>query len=87
MVRPLSSGSDEATPGANFTDYLKKSMGDVNELLNSADKKASDLAVGRSENLHDASIAMEKAETALKLLVQVRNKALDAYHEIMRMQL
>ena len=45
-----------------------------------------ELAVGKSENLHEAMIGYEKAETALKLLVQVRNKALDAYHEIMRMQ-
>ena len=44
------------------------------------------MAVGKTENLHDAMISMEKAETALKLMVQVRNKAIEAYHEVMRMQ-
>ena len=44
------------------------------------------MAVGKTENLHDAMINFEKAESAFKLLVQVRNRAIEAYHEIMRMQ-
>jgi flagellar hook-basal body complex protein FliE len=73
-------------PGSFFSD-LKASIGEVNQLLAQSDKSASDLAVGKSENIHEAMIATEKAETALKYLIQVRNKALDAYREVMRMQL
>lgn len=73
-------------PQESFGATLKNSLSDVNELLNFADKKATEVAVGKSENLHDAMINFEKAESAFKLLVQVRNRALDAYHEIMRMQ-
>lgn len=69
-----------------FGAYLKNSLNDVNQLMNTSDKKAADLAVGKAENLHDAMITFEKAETAFKLLVQVRNRAIEAYHEIMRMQ-
>jgi flagellar hook-basal body complex protein FliE len=70
----------------SFAGLLDRSVSDVNKLLNTADKKQSEVAVGKSENLHDAMISFEKADVALKLLVQVRNKAIEAYHEVMRMQ-
>ena len=70
----------------SFGAYLKNSFNDVNKMLQVSDKKASDVAVGKVENLHDAMITFEKADTAFKLLVQVRNRAIEAYHEIMRMQ-
>ena len=84
MEVPSMEPSDRASE--SFGAYLNKSIGDVNQLLQSSDKKATDLATGKSENLHEAMIGFEKAETAFKLLVQVRNKAIEAYHEIMRMQ-
>ena len=73
-------------PGESFTNYLKNSISEVNELQKAADTQTKDLAVGKSENLHQAMISLEKADTALKLLVQVRNKALEAYNQIMQMQ-
>lgn len=74
-------------PQEGFGAYLKNSFNEVNGLLNTADTKSNDMAVGKAENLHDAMISFEKADTAFKLLVQVRNRAIEAYHEIMRMQL
>jgi len=74
------------TKDQGFVSYLKNSFDDVNRALSSADKLANDLAVGKNENLHEAMIGMEKAEASFKLLVQVRNRALEAYHEVMRMQ-
>lgn len=80
-------GTHETEPGAqSFGSYLNHSISDVNQMLHQADRKNVEVAVGRSENLHEAMITFEKAETALKLLTQVRNKAIEAYHEIMRMQ-
>jgi flagellar hook-basal body complex protein FliE len=79
-----SDGTEKA--GESFGSFLSKSFNDVNALMNTADVKANEMAVGKAESLHDAMIGFEKAETAFKLLVQVRNKAIDAYHEIMRMQ-
>lgn len=70
----------------SFLSYLESSMSDVNKLLNEADQKATDLATGRTESLHESMIAAEKAETAFKLMAQFRAKAIDAYNEIMRMQ-
>lgn len=82
----LSPSQASQDPKESFGAFLKQSFNDVNQLLSTSDKAASDMAVGKSESLHDAMISFEKAETAFKLLVQVRNKAIDAYHEIMRMQ-
>lgn len=84
ITQPL---QENIAPNEGFTDYLSRSIDEVNELLGSADKSAREVAVGKAENLHDAMITMEKAETAFKLLVQVRNKVIDAYQEVMRMQL
>lgn len=80
----INPGQEKAEQG--FTAYLKNSFDEVNRSIASADKSATDLAVGKNENLHEAMIGMEKAEASFKLLVQVRNRALEAYHEIMRMQ-
>lgn len=86
----LNSVTPALQPGENktegFSEFLNRSIDEVNQLLGSADQSARDLATGKSENLHDAMITMEKAETAFKLLVQVRNKVIDAYQEVMRMQ-
>jgi len=54
--------------------------------LNESDNKATDLALGKTENLHESMVATEKAETAFKLMVQFRTKAIEAYNEILRMQ-
>jgi len=45
-----------------------------------------DVAAGRNKDLHGAVLAMEKADVQFRLLAQVRNKVIDAYREIMRMQ-
>lgn len=84
LSRPDERGN--TTEGSSFSKMLERSLNDVDEILKNSDKKMTELAVGKSENLHDAMIAFEKADVAFKLLVQVRNKAMDAYHEILRMQ-
>ena len=81
--------SGEAAAGGeakSFGDYMKQLVQDSNESQLSADKKMEEVAVGRSQDLHGAVLAMEKADINFKLLTQVRNKVIDAYREIMRMQ-
>jgi len=85
-LNEVKSAFSQESGSPSFANLLEKSITETNDLLQASDKAASDLAIGRSENIHEAMIATEKAETALKLLVQVRNKAIDAYQEIMRMQ-
>lgn len=72
--------------GKSFGDTLKDAIQEVNQLQKTADKKMQDLATGKTDNIPEVMIAAEKADIALKLMVQVRSKIIDAYHEIMKMQ-
>ena len=70
----------------SFSEFLQNSVGEVNTMLTTADKKNTDMAVGKTENLHEAMLSFEKADSAFRLLTQVRNKAIEAYQDIMKMQ-
>jgi flagellar hook-basal body complex protein FliE len=70
----------------SFADTLNDAIGSVNQLQKTSDKGMQDLATGRTDNIADVMIATEKADIALKLMVQVRNKIIDAYQEVMKMQ-
>ena len=71
---------------SSFQGAMKKAVGGVNELQNNADQMAVKMATGDIEDVHQAMIAMQKAKLALDLTIQVRNKVVEAYQEIMRMQ-
>jgi flagellar hook-basal body complex protein FliE len=79
-----------ATPGADapksFADTLKDAVNDVNQAQKEADVKMQELATGKNHNIHDVMLTAEKADISLKLMVQVRNKIIEAYQEIMKMQ-
>jgi flagellar hook-basal body complex protein FliE len=70
----------------SFADTLKEAIGNVNQLQKTSDKGMQDLATGKTDNVADVMIASEKADIALRVMVQVRNKIVDAYQEIMKMQ-
>ena len=71
----------------SFGDMLKKALNNVNDLQVNADNLTNDLAAGKTDNIHEVLIAGEKAGISLDLTMQIRNKVLDAYNEIMRMQI
>ena len=76
---------DNQEPG--FSDYLLKALGEVDHLQQEASSSARQLALGDSKFLHNTIIAHEKASLALQLTIEIRNKVVEAYQEIMRMQL
>jgi len=78
--------SSEQSSTTSFSDHLMDSVKQVDQLQKTSDKMAADLASGKSENLHETMLAASHAELSFNLMVQVRNKALEAYHEVMRMQ-
>ena len=73
---------DSKSFGAYLTDALQK----TNDLEIQSGKLNAALAAGQIEDVSQVVIASEKADIALQLTLQVRNKAIDAYQEIMRMQ-
>ena len=70
----------------SFSDMLRTSVNQVNTDQQQADTAIKELVAGRSKNIHETMLTIERADTSLKLMTQVRNKILDAYKEIMRMQ-
>jgi flagellar hook-basal body complex protein FliE len=61
-------------------------MEEVNQLQNEADRSIEQLVAGESKNLHETMIAMEKANISFRLMMEVRNKIIEAYQDVMRMQ-
>ena len=65
---------------------MKEAIGNVNELQKESDSKVEALATGKTDDIAGVMITAEKAEIALRAMVQVRNKIIDAYQDIMKMQ-
>jgi flagellar hook-basal body complex protein FliE len=79
---------NNTNPKTNFQDFLKEALSEVNDLQLKADSQVVGFASGLSNiDIHDVMIGMEQAHLALQLTIEVRNKMVEAYQEIMRMQL
>ena len=74
-------------PGdTSFSSVLTHMVQDVNAKQNAATQAMQDLQSGQNVSLHQAMIAMEEATVSFQLMVEVRNRLLDSYQELMRMQ-
>jgi len=71
----------------DFSKVLEKSLSEVNGLQKDSQKAMSDMATGAVKDLHQAAIAIDKAELSMKMMLEIRNKALNAYKEISRTQI
>jgi flagellar hook-basal body complex protein FliE len=71
---------------AEFSAYLKEAVGEVNQLQQKADQAIQQLVAEGKGDLQDTMVALEKADVSFRFMMQVRNKVLEAYQEIIRMQ-
>ncbi len=76
---------NEDKQAVSFADVLNESIMKVNDIQKGADVMVQKLALGEVEDVSEVSIAVEKAELALRLMVQIRDKLVDAYQQIARM--
>jgi flagellar hook-basal body complex protein FliE len=74
-------------PSTDFSSWLSQQVSDVNTKIGEADMQVRQLAVGENTNIHQVMISLEKARLSLELVVQVRNKVLEAYQNMMQMQI
>ncbi len=74
------------TGPSGFQDTLKAYINQVDRQLKQADDLQLEFAVGRRHDVHEVMIATEKAGISFRLLMQIRNRLLEAYQEVMRMQ-
>jgi len=81
----LNNNGTSKKEGLSFTDFLNNAIKDVNKLQIESEQLNQAFAIGLNDNLHQVMIASEKADIALQFTVQIRNKVLEAYQEIMRM--
>jgi len=81
-----SRASKEASEGA-FLDILKNSVLEVDASQKDADIAVSEMVAGDKKNVHETMIRLEKADIEFKLMMKVRNKIIDAYKEVMRMNI
>ncbi|MGI6658911.1 MAG: flagellar hook-basal body complex protein FliE [Dethiobacteraceae bacterium] len=79
--------ADGTAADSRFCDLLQQALAKVNRLQVAAEEAAVSLAAGEVEDVHQVMIAIEQARLAMELTVQVRNKIVDAYQEISRMQI
>ncbi len=79
--------NDISKQGNGFSSILDKTIDEVNNLQKNGDRAMSDIATGSVKNLSQAAIAIDKAEISMKLMLEVRNKALNAYKELSRTQM
>lgn len=77
--------AETAKDGPSFAEVLKKTIEDVSGLEQEADKAVQALATGKSDNLHEAMIALQKADLSFKAMMEIRDKLINAYKEIMRL--
>ncbi|MBE2189720.1 MAG: flagellar hook-basal body complex protein FliE [Desulfobulbaceae bacterium] len=87
---PLTWQKEVAQPapasGTKFSDTLKEMITDVNHLQKESGEMTERLIKGEPVEIHDVMIASQKARTAFQLLLELRNKGLDLYREVNRMQ-
>lgn len=74
-------------PEVSFGEYLNSALAKVTNLEDQSAQLKEDFALGKTDNIPEVLIAGEKASVALQFTMQIRNKILDAYSEIMRMQI
>lgn len=73
--------------GSSFGKTLSDFVENVNELQKVADRKALGFATGQVQDIHEVVSAAEEAGIALQLLMEMRNKVVEAYRDLMRMQI
>ncbi len=77
----------DSKSGEDFADVLKKELDSTNEALTKAEKLEAGIADGSVKDLAGANITIQKAEMQMKMMLEVRNKAISAYKELLKTQI
>ena len=86
LIRPPETTSESGSTGVSFRDTLSEAVRQVEGYRQDADIKVGSFLAGEGEDLHTVALATQRAELAFDLFMQVRNKVVQAYQEVMRMQ-
>jgi flagellar hook-basal body complex protein FliE len=87
VIEPIAMPGTAAAPGANFHQVLASAISHVTQASAAADAAVSNYLAGGNQELHSTILATQNASLNFELLLQVRNKVVSAYDEIMKMQI
>ena len=85
ITGPLTSNGKTKGKGLDFVDTLTDAINSTNNLIKESEKAATDLSSGKSPNIHEAMIAMQKADISLQLLVKMTNKLIEGYNTLSKL--
>lgn len=85
-LRDGTAAARESGDAGSFAQMLKDGLDKVNEAQVQADNAVKEAIAGRNKNIHETMLLIEKADMTYKFAMQVRNKIIDAYREVMKMQ-
>lgn len=77
-------GSDKSS--SSFEDTLENAIGQVDQAQKTSDQQIEAFVAGEQENVHEVMLSMQEANLSFDLMVEVRNRVLEGYQELMRMQ-
>lgn len=80
-------GSVAAKPAAGFADLLGQAVGQLQAISDNANAKVTAMATGQNVDLADVMLSLQAESMAMSLATTVRNKAVEAYQEVFRMQM
>jgi len=83
----VQTGTTGTQPVAGFADMLGKALEQLQSVSDTANQKVNAMATGQDVDLHDVMLSLEAESLAMSLATQVRNKAVEAYQEVFRMQM
>jgi len=84
--QPAGTGAKQEAGGASFAGVLDNALKKLNDTQVKAEQLTSELLTGEIQDIHQVTIAMTEAKLAMQLAVEVRNKIIEAYQEVSRMQ-
>lgn len=90
LTGALTGEKTKTTDGTMFDAFLNTAIDNIkttNSYLSDAENEEIKFALGETDNTHDLTIALQKASTALQYTVAIRDKVLEAYRELMQMQI
>jgi flagellar hook-basal body complex protein FliE len=82
----VTSSLDDRNTQKDFSTVLKDAVKDINKLQQNADNAIARVQLDDTASIHEAMVALEKADISFRAMMQVRNKILEAYQEVMRIQ-
>ena len=84
--KPVSAGQG-AAEGSDFSAILKQALQEVDAAQHTSEQEARNLMSGEATDMHTAILAVQKADVSFQMMMAVRSKLIDAYREVMRMQM